>query len=291
MEYVANFLKEKGIAFIPSGHDFLIKCLNPEHEDSNPSCRVHQTTGAVHCFSCGFKRKSIFEHFGVLSNHTFIKVAKLKEKIAQLMTNTNGLEFPPVAIPYTRPFRGISTETLKKFEAFYLPGESRELKGFEDRIIFPIKDITGKISMFLGRHTLSQGNPRYLNYPSGVSIPLFPPSIPKGSNSLVLVEGIFDFLNCYDKGLTNTVCVFGTNTLSSAINNKLLPYRIQGVNTIYIMFDGDDAGREAAKKLKPLIEENEFECEIIGLEDDSDPGELSQEYIDSIKEYVNGSNK
>lgn len=287
MDYVANLLKEKNISYNVSGHDYLIKCLNPDHDDSNPSCRVHKTTGAVHCFSCGFKAKSIFEYFGILSNHTFIKVAKLKEKIAQLKVNNTGLEIPPVAIPYTRSYRGISAATLQKFGAFYIPGEGKYLKGFEDRIIFPIKDINEKIVMFLGRHTLSQGNPRYLNYPSGVSIPLFPPVIDKKYKSIVFVEGMFDFLNCYDKGLDNTVCLFGTNSLQKDTKNKLLPYKMQGVSKIYLMLDGDAPGKEAAKKLKPLIEQEEFECEIITLEDDQDPGELSQDYIDSIREYVN----
>lgn len=287
MDYVANLLKEKNISYNVSGHDYLIKCLNPDHDDSNPSCRVHKTTGAVHCFSCGFKAKSIFEYFGILSNHTFIKVAKLKEKIAQLKVNNTGLEIPPVAIPYTRSYRGISAATLQKFGAFYIPGEGKYLKGFEDRIIFPIRDINEKIVMFLGRHTLSQGNPRYLNYPSGVSIPLFPPVIDKKYKSIVFVEGMFDFLNCYDKGLDNTVCLFGTNSLQKDTKTKLLPYKMQGVSKIYLMLDGDDPGREAAKKLKPLIEQEEFECEIITLEDGQDPGELPQDYIDSIKEYIN----
>ena len=285
-DYVGDLLKEKGIQYNISGHDYLIKCLNPDHDDSNPSCRVHKTTGAVHCFSCGFKRKSIFEYFGIISNTNFIKVAKLKEKLANLRISNEGLPYPEAYVPYTRSFRGISVETLKLFGAFYLSAEDKQMRNFEDRIIFPIKDITGKVVMFLGRHTLSQGNPRYLNYPSGVTIPLFPPSVPKESTSLVLVEGIFDMLNVYDKGLTNTVCVFGTNTLQKDTRNKLLPYKMQGITKIYLMFDGDEAGREAAKKLKPLIEENDFQCEIIGLEDDSDPGELSQEYVDSIKEYI-----
>jgi DNA primase len=287
MDYVADLLKERGIPFRPSGHDYLIECLNPEHEDSNPSCRVHKTTGAVHCFSCGFKARSIFEYFGILSNTSFIRVAKLKEKLAQLKISAVGLDIPPVAIPYTKSFRGISSETIQYFEAFYLPGEGTYLKGFEDRIIFPIKDISGRIVMFLGRHTLSHGNPKYLNYPSGVSIPLFPQVLDKGTRSVVLVEGIFDFLNLYDKGLRNAVCVFGTNSLQKDLKNKLLTYKMQGVSHIYIMFDGDDPGREAAKKLKPLIEQEELLCEIISLEDDQDPGELNQTYVDSIREYIN----
>lgn len=287
-QLVEDLLKDKGIHYGISGKDFLIKCLNPEHDDSNPSCRVDRLDGKTHCFSCGFKT-NIYKYFGVLTgNQIHVKTAKLKEKIKQLSIDTRGLEFPDQIVPYTHTFRGISKETLKKFEAFHLSIEDKEMRGFEDRIIFPIRDITDKIVMFLGRHTLSNGNPRYLNYPSGVQIPLFPCKVK--THSLVLVEGIFDMLNCYDKGLTNVVCTFGTNTLQKDTKHKLLPYKTQGVHKVYIMFDGDDAGREAAKKLKPLIEECELEVEIIELENDTDPGELSEEYIHSIKEYINAKN-
>ena len=285
MATVEELLKEKGLTFNISGKDFLIKCLNPEHDDSNPSCRVDKVDGRTHCFSCGFKT-NIYKYFGVLSgNQVSVRIAKLKEKIQALQASSTGLAFPEQMVPFTKVFRGISKETLKLFEAFYLSGEDKEMRHFEDRIIFPIKDITGKIVMFLGRHTLSSGNPKYLNYPSGVTIPLYPTIIK--SKSIVLVEGIFDMLNCYDKGLHNVVCTFGTNTLQKDTRNKLLPYKTQGVEKVYIMFDGDDAGREAAKKIKPLIEACEFDVEVIGLEDNQDPGEFSQEYVTSIKEYIN----
>jgi hypothetical protein len=78
----------------------------------------------------------------------------------------------------------------------------------QDRIIFPIRDITGKTVVYVARHTLSNGNPRYINYPSKMQIPLFPPQIPSGHKSWVLVEGIFDMLNLYDKGLKNVTCTF-----------------------------------------------------------------------------------
>jgi len=217
-------------------------------------------------------------------------VAKLKEKIDQLIINSIGLEIPPVAIPYTKSFKGITAATLQHFGAFYIPGEGTYLKGMEDRIIFPIRDITNKIVMFLGRHTLSQASPRYLNYPSGIVIPLYPPTISPKYTSAVLVEGIFDMLNLVDKGIENTICLFGTNTLQKDTKNKLLPYKMQGIQKLYLMMDGDTAGREAAKKLKPLIEQEGFECEIINLEEDTDPGMLSQEYVDSIREYINEKN-
>jgi DNA primase len=285
-DYVETLLKDKGVYYNYSGADVVVKCLNPDHDDSNPSLRIDKVTGAFHCFACGFKG-NIFRYFGVLTNQSFLKVAKLKEKIKQLRIDREGLEIPPVAVPFTRSYRGISAHTLVHFNAFYLPGESKELRGMEDRIIFPIRDITDKVVMFLGRHTLSDGNPRYLNYPSGVSIPLFPSRLSVRRHSIVLVEGIMDMMNCYDKGLDNVVCTFGTNTLQKNTKEKLLPFRTQGVTKVYIMFDGDEAGRKAAATIKPLIEELEYEVEIIKLQDDQDPGELSQDYIDSIKEYVN----
>jgi DNA primase len=56
---------------------------------------------------------------------------------------------------------------------------------------------------------------------------------------------------------------------------------------VYLLFDGDEAGRKAAKLMKPLIEEEGFIVEIIDLPDGTDPGELDTENVRSIAEYVN----
>ena len=286
MEHVAKLLTEKGIYFKYSGNDLLIKCLNPEHPDNNPSCRVDKVTGATHCFACGFKT-NIFKYFGVFGAHLNIRTAKLKDKLKDLRIMKSGLEFPEGMVPFTHPFRGVSALTLKRFEAFYVNSPKKGEEKLEDRIIFPIRDISGNIAVFVGRHMLSNGNPRYYNFPNGIPIPLYPNRLEGSNTSIVLVEGIFDMLNVTDKGLTNAVCTFGTDTLRKETKTKLLPFKAQGISKIYIMFDGDEAGRKAAKDIKPLIEECDFEVEIINLEDDQDPGELSQEYVTSIKEYVN----
>ncbi len=277
---VLDLIQSKNITYMPSGADYLIKCLNPEHEDSNPSMRVDRVSGIYHCFSCGTKG-NLFKHFGLLTNTVPLKIAKLKEKIKELKMSNMGLEQLPNSIPYTRSFRGISTDTLKRFEAFYT-----SIPEMEDRIIFPIKDITGKTVVYVGRHTLSNGNPRYMNYPRGVQIPLYPPCAPKGYSTIVLVEGLFDMLNCVDNGIENVVACFGTNTLQSNTKMKLLPYKAQGVTKIFIMFDGDEAGDKAANTLKPLIEAEGFLVEIIKLPDGTDPGDLGREDLLSIKEYV-----
>lgn len=280
-DHVLDLLKKQNISFTVSGRDYLVRCLNPEHDDSNPSCRIDRITGVTHCFSCGFKT-NIFKHFGLVGNFTSIKIAKLKEKLKDLVINFNGVEFRSEMIPITKPFRGISTKTLKEFNAFYV-NDSGELS---DRIWFPIKDLRGKISVYVGRHMMSNGNPRYLNYPRGVQMPVYPEVFKNSYNSAVLVEGIFDMLNLYDKGLHNVCCTFGTNTLFKEPEIKLLSLKTQGIAKLYLMFDGDEAGQEAMTKLEPVLQEAGYLTEKITLEPDTDPGELTQEYVDSIKEYI-----
>lgn len=279
---VADLLTSKGVSFIPSGKDYLTKCFNPDHKDTNPSFRIHQVTGIAHCFSCGFKT-NIFKFYGVITNNVNIRVAKLKEKLRVLQENTNGLEPLEGAKPYNTPFRGISSKTLREFGAFKVDSPDTLV----DRIIFPITDIRNKVSVFVARHTMSNGNPRYVLHPPGATIPMFPSSFDKKFKSMYIVEGIFDFLNLYDKGLHNVVCTFGTGGMLNNTAEKLLPYKVRGVEKIFILYDGDEAGRTAAAKIKPLIEEAEFVVEIVKLEEGTDPGEFDQAYVDSLIGYTN----
>jgi len=278
---VLDLLKDKGVSFSISGKDYVTKCFNPEHEDRSPSFRIDRLTGVAHCFSCGFKT-NIFKHYGLLTNNLSIKTVKLKEKLKALRESTNGLEELDGAKPVTQTFRGISVQTLKYFKAF----DTDRVEQMLDRIIFPITDIRGKTVCYVGRHTMSSGNPRYVNYPSGVTIPLFPAKLDSKYKTMILVEGIFDMLNCFDKGLQNVVCTFGTSKLLKDVSEKMFPYKVMGIEKVFILYDGDDPGREAAKKIKPLIEQSGFIVEIIDLPEGQDPGVLGQEDIDSLIEYT-----
>lgn len=279
---VLELIQKNDLKFSVSGRDYLIKCLNPDHQDSNPSFRVDKVTGVAHCFACGFKT-NLFKYYGVFTNLVPMKILALKEKLDALKKFGQELDLPQGYTPWTKQFRGISPATLKHFGAFY----TNQVEKLQDRIIFPIKDITNKTQVFVGRHTMSNGNPRYINYPQGVKIPLYPAHLPSGYSSMVIVEGLFDMLNLYDNGCENVVCAFGTNTLQNDTKQKLLPFRAQGITHIYLLFDGDDAGRSAAKNLKPLLEAEGFITEIVDLPDGTDPGDLDTENVRSIAEYIN----
>jgi len=278
---VTEILDKHNIPFTVKGQDYVVSCLNPEHEDNNPSMHIDQQEGAFHCFSCGFKG-NVFKFFNVDKNWQDVRVSKLRNKIAGIKAASTGLKLPPGAVPYTRHFRDIDKRTLAKYGAF------TQDKDFNGRIVFPLPDITGKIRAFIGRYTDSNAHPKYMIKPSGAELPLFPSIVSPINGSIILVEGIFDALNLIDKGLNNAVAVLGANNLQLEVLKAL---KLQGVHTIYTMFDEDDAGRKAGLTVQRLLEEDFIISDDTRLElpDGLDPGDLSATDIKHIKENLYGN--
>ena len=204
---VDELLQEKRIDYKVSGRDYVVKCLNPAHEDSNPSMRIDNITGIFNCFSCGF-RGNVFKHFGAAANFLEIKRLKLKSSIDEKRSASIGFEFPKGFAPYVGNWRGIQPETYKHFDAF-MHHETQ----FNGRIVFPIRDITGKVVAFNGRHMTMTEIPKYLIYTPQAKLPLYPASVKPIKGRVILVEGIFDMINLFDKGLLNAICCFGTKNI------------------------------------------------------------------------------
>ena len=271
---VQELLTKQSINFTPKGQDFVVSCLNPEHADKNPSMRVDQITGVFNCFSCGYKG-NIFNKFGERVSQLQIRRDLLKRKIVEKRAECVGLSFPSNSIPYIGNWRNIKPETYKKFEAF-----QNSERDFVGRIVFPIRDISGNIVAFQGRHT-SNGDPKYKFVPPGARLPLYPEINPR-EGKIILVEGVYDVLNLYDKGLRNAVCCFGTQNLNE---DKLLLAKMQGVEQIDIFMDGDDAGQKAAADIKILCEKVGLETRNIHLKN-TDPGALNENQVRSLEKKL-----
>jgi len=269
---VSEILDKHNIPFTPKGQDYVVKCLNPEHEDNNPSMHIDQQDGTFHCFSCGFKG-NVFKFFNVDRNWQDVRVKKLKNKIETIRAASAGLKVPEGAVPYSRHFRDIDKRTLAKYNAF------THDKHFEGRIVFPLPDITGKIRAFIGRYINSSAHPKYMIKPSGADLPLFPSIVSPINGTVILVEGIFDALNLIDKGLVNAVAVLGANNLKVDLLEAL---KLQGVHTIYTMFDADEAGRKAEASVLRLLEDK-FILDTLELPEGLDPGDLSASDIEHIR--------
>ena len=69
---------------------------------------------------------------------------------------------------------------------------------------------------------------------------------------------------------------------------KLSLLKLQGVQGIDIMFDGDEAGRQAAEKAKDIAEKLEMSARVVKLRDNIDPGNLTKPEIERLTEKLYG---
>ena len=274
---VDELLTAQSIEFRPSGRDYLIRCLSPDHEDRNPSLRVDKTTGVFNCLSCGYKG-SIFEHFGEKPNMLQLRRNRLKSLIDEKRLEATGYSVPENAVPFDRDWRGISGSTFAKFGAF-----QHNNPEYIGRVVIPISGISGKIIAFCGRHQ-SQGDPKYLFHPAGAKLPFFPIVKPIQGN-IILVEGILDMMNLHDKGLTNAVCAFGVNKLTE---DKLNILKIQGISGIDIFFDNDTAGQDGSEKIQKFLEERGVASRNVIYPGVDDPGEMTALQVINLKEKLYG---
>ena len=275
MTPVEELLVAKDIPYKISGKDVVIKCLNPNHDDTNPSMRVDRHMGMFNCFACDFKG-NIFKHFDVSVSQVGIKREGLLRLISSLRASSIGLSVPEDAMPYAGGWRGIKPETYVKFGAF-----KHHASHFLGRIVFPIKDASGRIVSFQGRDDSGTLNSKYMFWPSGAKLPLFPQVKPV-QGKVILVEGIFDMLNLHDKGLENAVCCFGAKNFTK---EKLNHLKISGAQGMDILFDADDAGQDAAEQIKKLAED--FPVRTIKLKN-GDPAEFNEAQVQGLRRKLYG---
>ena len=202
--------------------------------------------------------------------------------------------------------RGISGETAKFFQLGYSsnkkPSLYENLKGefnetdldesglfgknddgeyydrFRDRLMFPIRNIKGECIAFGGRLLSDKKDQaKYLNSPETKTYKkkyelygLYEiREVNKRPESVFLVEGYMDVIGLFQHDIKNAVASSGTAFTQEQLR-KILSY----TNTIYIVFDGDEAGYKASwravENALPLLRED-TRISFIFLKPDEDP--------------------
>lgn len=157
-------------------------------------------------------------------------------------------------------------------------GSNRRYDRFRDRLIFPIRDVSGTVIGFGGR-SLGDGEPKYLNSPES---PIFNkrrllydlhharPAIAK-TGSAFLVEGYMDALSLYLRGVDNVIATLGT-----ALSEENVAAVKRYTRKVAIFFDNDRAGRAAAFRSLPLFMAVGIMPDIVLLPDGvKDPDQLA----------------
>lgn len=144
---------------------------------------------------------------------------------------------------------------------------------FRDRVIFPVRDRRGDLVAFGGR-ALGDGNPKYLNSPES---PVYSKSkvlygfyenkstIRKALRGFV-VEGYMDLISLNQFGVNEVVATLGTAlTIEHAKQMRSL------CQDWVMVFDGDEAGQNAAMKSLPILYGADIRPKVMTLPSEHDP--------------------
>lgn len=214
----------------------------------------------------------------------------------------------PLAIDYLKS-RGLDGHTAKRFMIGFAPPQwenllsnlgrdtktkahlltngllikknERTYDRFRNRIIFPIRDVRGRVIAFGGR-TIGDDFPKYMNSPE---TPIFHKSSElyglyearQQNNELariLIVEGYMDVVSLNQHGITYAVATLGTATNPRHLQ-KLLRY----THEVIFCFDGDIAGRKAAWKALTIslpIMRDGIHIRFLFLPQGEDPDSLIQ---------------
>ncbi|MFI5369945.1 MAG: DNA primase [Candidatus Eisenbacteria bacterium] len=147
---------------------------------------------------------------------------------------------------------------------------------FRDRLMVPLIANGGAVVGF-GARALGDEPPKYLNSPETPVYHkgafLFALDIARrhagGDTELVLVEGYFDAITLHRAGLPNTVATSGT-----ALTPEQARLLRRVTERVALVYDGDDAGREATLRSLPVLLAEGLEVAVVDLPDGDDPDTL-----------------
>jgi len=155
---------------------------------------------------------------------------------------------------------------------------------FRGRLLIPIRDRMGRPVGFGGR-LLPGGaegdearGPKYVNTPE---TPLFhkgrlifgldlATAAVRREHALLVVEGYTDVMAAHQAGWQNAVAVLGTATTE----DHAALIRRSGARTVYLVFDGDEAGRKASMKALSGLVKLPIEIRVAVLPEGRDPGDF-----------------
>lgn len=194
--------------------------------------------------------------------------------------------------------RGIDDKTIKEFEIGLALDERNDLTKllvkkdydlatlnriglssddhdiYNDRVMFPLYDVNGRVVGFSGRIYKDNGQNKYLNtketeiFKKGEM--LYHYHIARDEcrlkNCVIVMEGFMDVIRASTVGIKNTVALMGTALTKNQLN---LIKRLS--NNIVICLDGDDPGVHAALSVGEMFLEEDIEVKVVSLPAKDDP--------------------
>lgn len=190
--------------------------------------------------------------------------------------------------------RGITADTIKKYMIGFSPSvrytagvakecglsfdeiEQLELNRpqlYENTILFPCIETNGN-GMSVYAHCLTPNqNIKYVGCSNkhrlkwqGTLFGLQVANKCPKNDGIIIVEGFFDVLQCYENGIYNVVAICGSNPIEAQLKHIINTK----TNCITIMLDGDNAGINGTELCLKLNTDNKFKIALLPNEYDPD---------------------
>ncbi len=220
--------------------------------------------------------------------------------------------------------RGFSEEVIKKFQLGYALNEysaltqaaldkgyqleilqnaglsskkeNTKLDFFRERVMFPIRGVSGKVLGYGGRILKSNVKaPKYINTPdtdiydkSRVLYGIyFAKNEIRKKDECFLVEGYTDVISLHQAGIENVVSSSGTSLTAEQV--RLVKRYSENIT---ILYDGDAAGIKAALRGIDIILENGLNVKVVLLPEKHDPDSFVREKgLEGFEEFVKAQKK
>lgn len=251
------------------------KCLNPEHDDSNPSMSYNRNKKNVHCFSCG-ATYDIFDVYGLLNN-----ISDPKEAFKKTFDLYSGkpinheMEYKPKnEIDYSDylqqcydnvhltdyPFiRGLTNKSINKFKL-----------GYDNHFKVTIDDIQTEwevLTIPTSKHSYLVRNinrnatksERIRKYGESTLFNL--QVLNESTEPIFIVEGEIDAMSIYECGHY----AIGLGSISNIY--KLVNHlkKNKPIQKLILCLDNDEEGQAAQDNLEKALIMNEIECSKINI--------------------------
>lgn len=172
-------------------------------------------------------------------------------------------------------------DTLMQAGLFNLSEGNRVFDAFQNRIMFPLTDDSGRILGFSGRiwteGDQEKGQAKYKNTRStsifNKSYELYhmdrAKAVAKKTHEIYLMEGFMDVIAAYRAGISNAVASMGT-----ALTSEHVRHLKRFTKKVILTYDGDKAGQNAIAKSLEILQD--MTVEIVRMPNQMDPDEFLQ---------------
>ncbi|NLI56022.1 DNA primase [bacterium] len=311
VEYLSQYLTIK-----KRGKNYVALC--PFHPDKNPSLNISKEKGLFHCFGCG-EGGNIYNFIMKIENVSFERAVEIVAKwanveVPQFEYSEDKKKVFDIHEKLTEYFnkklienkeilsylfeRGLDLKSIEKFKLGFAPKSIVEFLNenkkegidirdtgifpyshFVERIMFPIRNVSGKIVGFSGR-AMKGEMPKYINstekfFKKGETLY----GLYEGKEAIlktkeaILVEGYMDVIILSKNGIENCVSSMGTSFTEDQA--KILK---RFSDRVIISFDPDIGGIEGTKRALEIAEKYNFEIKILSLPENLDPDEYVIKY-------------